>query len=78
MDNKHQDQRSRHRRRYRIYISASILIILLLFVLLYFKVGLLGLGGGELGLCVERNRYGCVYGDYRRSAPGENLIFTAN
>jgi hypothetical protein len=76
MDNKRQGERSRHGRRYRIYISASIVIILLLFVLLYFKLRL-GLGGGEPDLCVEKNRYGCVYGDYRRSAPDESLISTA-
>ena len=76
MDNKRQEER-RYGRRYRICISASFVIILLLFVLLYFKLGLLGLGGGEPDLCVEKNRYGCVYGDYRRSAPDESLISTA-
>ena len=65
-DNERQDRRSGYGRRHRIYISAGIVITLLLIMLLYFKLGLLGLGGEERDLCVERNRYGCVYGDYRR------------
>jgi hypothetical protein len=76
MDNKRQEER-RYGRRYRLCISASFVIILLLFVLLYFKLGLFGRGGGEPDLCVERNRYGCVYGDYRRSATDESLISSA-
>ena len=65
-DNERQDRRSGYGHRHRIYISAGIVITLLLIMLLYFKLGLLGLGGEEPDLCVERNRYGCVYGDYRR------------
>jgi hypothetical protein len=73
-DNERQDRRSGYGRRHRIYISAGIAIILLLIMLLYFKFSLLGLGGEEPDLCVERNRYGCVYGDYRRSSPKDETL----
>ena len=58
-------------------IFASIVYNLASFRTAVLQVGVIGPGGGKPDLCIERNRYGCVYGDYRRSAPDESLISTA-